>query len=337
MEFVQRPHRSHLVEWARDKPRVVVLSADLTSSCEADLFRESYPERFFSMGMAEQNMMGFAAGLAREGYFPYVHTFAVFICRRPFDQVAMSIAYPNLPVRLVGFLPGLTTPGGVTHQAVDDVALMRVLPNMHILEVADATDAETVLDVAQAIEGPVYVRMLRGAVPRLFDRSQPFRLGQARALSEGDDVTVLTSGICTAEALPAINALEARGLGVRHLCVGTLKPFDDPRILEAIAASRFGVITMENHSIIGGLGSAVAERIAENGLGQRLHRLGLGDTYAHGASREYLLAEYGLDAAALVRGVEALVGQSFDIGEAELAVEPVEEAAPEREEKAEAL
>jgi transketolase len=125
METVARPHARHFVPWAADKPKVLVLSADLTSSCEADDFRQAYPDRFFSLGMAEQNMMGFAAGLAREGFYPYVHTFAVFICRRPFDQVAMSIAYPNLPVRLIGFLPGITTPGGVTHQAIDDVGLMR--------------------------------------------------------------------------------------------------------------------------------------------------------------------------------------------------------------------
>ena len=182
MEIVSRPHCKNLVEWAKDKPRVVVLSADLTSSCEVDTFRDAYPDRFFSMGMAEQNMMGFAAGLAREGFFPYIHTFAVFITRRPFDQLAMSIAYPNLPVRLMGFLPGITTPGGVTHQAIDDVALMRIVPNMTVLEVGDATEVESVLDVAQSIQGPVYVRMLRGEVPRLFVKTEPVRLNQARIL-----------------------------------------------------------------------------------------------------------------------------------------------------------
>ena len=183
IELVPRPHARNLVRWAKDRPQVVVLSADLTSSCEADDFREAYPERFFSMGMAEQNMMGFAAGLAREGFSPHVHTFAVFICRRPFDQVAMSIAYPNLPVRLVGFLPGITTPGGVTHQAVDDVALMRSLPNMTVVSCGDATDVESFLDVAAAVDGPVYVRMLRGQVPRLFDPAEPMALGRARVLS----------------------------------------------------------------------------------------------------------------------------------------------------------
>jgi transketolase len=330
MEYVKRAHAENLVRWAKDRPEVVVLSADLTSSCEADVFRDTCPQRFFSMGMAEQNMMSFAAGLAREGFFPYVHTFAVFICRRPFDQVAMSIAYPNLPVRLIGFLPGITTPGGATHQAIDDVALMRVLPNMTILECGDATDVESVLDVAQAVDGPVYVRMLRGEVPRLFPRDEPMRFGHARVLSEGDDIAVLSSGICTEEVMRATRALRDRGVSLRHLHVSTLKPFDDPALMEAIRAARLGVITMENHTIIGGLGSAVAELIAEAGLPKRLVRLGIKDQYAHGASRAYLMKKYGLDAAALVRAVEELWGESLGLADEDLrAVElaPVESTA----------
>jgi transketolase len=318
IERVSRPHFANLIAWAERRPEVLVLSADLTSSCEADGFRDAYPERFFSLGMAEQNMMGFAAGLAREGYFPYVHTFAVFICRRPFDQVAMSIAYPNLPVRLLGFLPGLTTPGGVTHQAVDDLALMRVLPNMTVLECGDATDVESVLDVAQAIDGPVYVRMLRGEMPRLFDPGEPMKLSTCRQLGQGTDVVVLTSGICTEEALPACRAISARGVAVGHLHVSTIKPFDDPALAEAVASARHGVITLENHFIIGGLGSATAELIAEAGMSCRLVRLGLRDQYAHGASRDYLLHKYGLDAHGLVRAVERLMGTKLEIPDEEL-------------------
>ncbi|WP_043748005.1 transketolase family protein [Imhoffiella purpurea] len=315
METVQRPHRENLVRWAQSRPEVLVLSADLTASCEADGFRDAYPERFFSMGMAEQNMMGFAAGLAREGLFPFIHTFAVFVTRRPFDQVAMSIAYPNLPVRLIGFLPGITTAGGVTHQAIDDVALMRILPNMSVLECGDATDVESVLDVAQAVNGPVYVRMLRGEVPRLFDAGEPMVLGRARVLGEGRDLTVLSSGICTEEAMRAIQALRGQGLSIAHLHVSTLKPFEDPAIEAAIAGARLGVVTMENHGIIGGLGSVVAELMAEKGLGGRLIRIGLRDTYAHGASRRYLMREYGLDAMALVRAAEDLTSTQFDLTE----------------------
>jgi len=319
IETVTRPHRDHLVRWAAERPEVLVLSADLTASCEADGFRDAYPERFFSLGMAEQNMMGFAAGLAREGFFPYIHTFAVFICRRPFDQVAMSIAYPNLPVRLVGFLPGITTAGGVTHQAVDDIALMRIIPNMTVLECGDATDVDSVLDVAQAVDGPVYIRQLRGEVPRLFPAAEPLRLGRARRLGDGDDLCVLSTGVCTEEALRAVAALRGQGLSIAHLHVSTLKPFNDPDVIEAIARARHGVIAMENHGINGGLGSAIAELIAEEGLGQRLIRIGLRDTYAHGASRAWLMREYGLDAMALVRAVEALTGEPTGIGEDALA------------------
>ena len=326
-EIVSRPHRTNLVRWAADQPRVVVLGADLTASCEADLFRDTYPDRFFSLGMAEQNMMGFAAGLAREGFFPYVHTFAVFICRRPFDQVAMSIAYPNLPVRLMGFLPGLTTPGGVTHQAVDDIALMRVLPNLTVLETGDATDVESVLDAAQAIDGPVYVRTLRGEVPRLFPRSQPLRVGRSRVLqaSHDDDVVVLTAGIATEEALRVTAALRPHGVAIRHLHVSTLKPFPDDAIREAVATARRGVVTLENHSVIGGLGSAVAEVMAEQGARARLVRVGLQDTYAHGASRAYLLREYGIDASALLAAVESVLGTSFDVDPEALAAQPLPE------------
>ena len=320
MEFVKRPHARNLIRWAEDKPEVLVLSADLTSSCEADDFRDTYPDRFFSVGMAEQNMMSFAAGLAREGFFPYIHTFAVFICRRPFDQVAMSIAYPNLPVRLIGFLPGITTPGGATHQAIDDVALMRVIPNMTILECGDATDVESVLDVAQAVDGPVYVRMLRGEVPRLFPVDEPMQLGRARVLSAGDDIAVLSSGICTEEVLRVSKAIGDRGIGLKHLHISTLKPFDDPTVMEALQSARLGVITMENHTTIGGLGSAVAELMAEAGMGKRLVRLGIRDQYAHGASRPYLMKKYGLDAPAFVAVVEQLCGRSLDLSEADFQV-----------------
>ena len=318
MEIVNRPHVQNFIDWSKDKPEVVVLTADLTNSSEVGQWRDTYPDRFFPMKMAEQNMMGFAAGLAREGYTPFIHTFAVFVYRRPYDQVAMSIAYPNLPVRFVAFLPGITTPGGVTHQAIEDVAIMRATPNMTVLDTGDATEVESVLDVAHAIDGPVYIRMLRGEVPRLFPRDEPMRLDQVRVLGRGDDVTVITAGITTEEAMRAGAPLAAAGIGVTHLHVSTLKPLRDPLIIESIERTTHGVITLENHSVIGGLGSAVAELMTDRGVGKRLLRLGLKDTYAHGASRQYLMREYGLDAAALVRGVEELAGRPTGVTEADL-------------------
>lgn len=335
MEILKKLHAGNLVTWAKDRPRVIVLSADLTGSAEVDLFRDTYPDRFYSMGMAEQNMMSFAGGLAREGFFPFIHTFAVFIYRRALDQLAMSIAYPNLPVRIFGFLPGIMTPGGATHQATDDIAVLRALPNMTILETGDATEVESVLDVAHAVDGPVYVRMLRGEVPRLFDRSIPMQLGRARELSSGGDVTLFTSGICTEEAMRVTRVLRERGVTIRHIHISTLKPFNDPAVLEAAAQARYGVITLENHTIIGGLGSAVAEVMAEAGVGKKLVRMGLKDTYAHGAGRAYLMREYGMDAMALVKEIEKLLGATFGISEEDLSAVRLE--AVHSESKAEAL
>lgn len=330
MEILTKVHARRLVEWAKDKPEVVVFSGDLTASTEIDLFKEAYPDRFFSMGIAEQNMVSFAGGMAREGYIPFIHTFAVFIYRRAYDQVAISASYPNLPLRFVGFLPGVTTPGGATHQAIEDLALMRALPNMTVIECGDATEVETVLTATETIPGPVYLRMLRGEIPRLFAPTEPFRLGAARVLGQGTDVAIITSGICTEEAMRATKVLAERGVSLTHLHVSTLKPFSDPVVLEAAAQSRYGVITLENHTVIGGLGTAVAEMMAEAGLGKKLVRLGLKDTFAHGASRPYLMRKYGLDALALVGKVEELVDARFGIGEEDLTavrLEPVHSAA----------
>ncbi len=315
-ELVSRVHAKNLVKWAADKPDVLVLSADLTSSTEIDLFRDTYPDRFLSMGIAEQNMLSFASGLAREGFIPFVHTFAVFIYRRAYDQIAMSVSYPNLPVRMIGFLPGITTPGGATHQAIEDISIMRALPNMTVFECGDATEVESVLDVIEKIDGPVYVRMLRGELPRLFD--SPMVFGHARVLSEGSDITILTSGIMTEEAMRGVKVLQTRGVSIQHMHISTLKPFNDESVLDAIARSRFGVITMENHTIVGGLGTIIAEKMAERGMAKKLVRIGLRDTFSHGASKQYLLKEHRMDALSLISEVEVMVDQQFNISEDEL-------------------
>jgi transketolase len=332
-ELVSRVHARNLVKWAEDKPAVLVLSADLTSSTEIDLFRDTYPDRFLSMGIAEQNMLSFAGGLAREGFIPFVHTFAVFIYRRAYDQIAMSVSYPNLPVRMIGFLPGITTPGGATHQAIEDISIMRALPNMTVLECGDATEVESVLEVMEKINGPVYVRMLRGEIPRLFD--SPMVFGKARVLSEGSDITILTSGIMTEEAMRGVKVLQTRGVSIQHMHISTLKPFDDESVIDAIARSRFGVITMENHTVIGGLGTIIAEKMAGRGMAKKLVRVGLRDTFSHGASKQYLLKEHGMDALSLISEVEKLADRQFNISEDELAA--VHVTAVHSQAKAEAL
>jgi len=319
MEILSKVHAKNLVKWAKDKEIALVLSADLTSSCEADLFRDTYPERFLSMGIAEQNMLSFAGGMAREGFIPLIHTFAVFIYRRAYDQISMSVAYPNLPVKMFGFLPGITTPGGATHQAIEDISVMRSLPNMTVLECGDATEVESVLDLAYSINGPVYVRMLRGEIPRLFDKTEPMQLGKPRLLSKGEDIVVFSSGICTEEAMRAIKEIKKQGISITHYHISTLKPFNPEPVIEDIKKSKYGVVTIENHSVIGGLGSIIAESIAEAGISKKLVKIGLKDTFAHGGSREYLMKTYGLDAMKLISDVEKLIGKTLGIKESDLA------------------
>lgn len=323
MNIVTKPYAKAFINFARNKPEVLCLSADLTSSCEIDGFRDQFPERFFSMGMTEQNMLCFSGGLALEGFRPFVHTFSVFLYRRPYDQLVNSIAYSNRKVRLLGFLPGITTPGGATHQAIEDIAVLRSVPNMTLLETGDATEVETVLDVADAIDGPVYVRILRGLVPRLFDK--PFVFNQFRVLSHGQDVLVVSSGITTEEAMRASKALALAGVKITHLHASTLKPFAKQQFLEALEDIKYGVITLENHTIVGGLGSIIAEILAEEGIGKKLIRLGLPDTFAHGASRPYLMKKYGLDAMALVSAIEKLMNTTTGITDHDLQAVRLEE------------
>lgn len=309
--MVSRPYAAAFEKYALANPEVLCLSADLTSSCEIDGFRDRHPDRFVSLGMAEQNMMSFAGGLGLAGYRPFLHTFGVFLYRRPHDQLIACVAYPRRKVRLMGFLPGITTPGGMTHQSIDDISVMRSTPNMTILETGDATEVESICEAADSIDGPVYCRVLRGSVPRLF--TTPIRVGEMRELANGSDVLIVTSGITTEEAMRARDVLEKRGVSIRHLHINTIKPFNTVAMLDHINAVRFGVIVMENHLTEGGVGSLVAETIADAGIGRRLLRLGLRDTYAHGGSRPYLMRFYGLDAVSLVGGIETLMGQNLAI------------------------
>jgi transketolase len=316
IDMVSRPYAAAFEKYALANPQVLCLSADLTSSCEIDGFRNRHPDRFVSLGMAEQNMMSFAGGLGLAGYRPFLHSFGVFLYRRPYDQLMACVAYPRRKVRLMGFLPGITTPGGMTHQAIEDISVMRTIPNMTVLETGDATEVESICEAADSIDGPVYCRVLRGLVPRLF--TIPISVGEMRELAYGSDILVVTSGITTEEAMRARGVLEKRGVSIRHLHINTIKPFNTAALLDHISAVRYGVITMENHLTEGGIGSLVAEAIADAGGCKRLVRLGLRDTYAHGGSRPYLMRFYGLDAISLVGGIETLMGQNLTISEDDL-------------------
>ena len=318
MEILEKVHYKNLINWAKDKKDILILSADLTGSCEVDGFRDTYPDRFISCGIAEQNMLSVAGGLAREGFIPFVHTFAVFIYRRAYDQIAMSVAYPNLPVKMFGFLPGITTPGGATHQAIEDISVMRSLPNMTIIETGDATEVESVLDLCYQINGPVYIRMLRGQIPRLFAEESGIKLDSPKILSNGNDILIFSSGICTEEAMRATQALQKKGISIAHLHISTLKPFNNKIIPDILSKPKYGVITIENHSIIGGLGTTISEKMVEYGINKKLIKLGINDTFSHGASKQYLMKEHKIDALSLILSVENLLGSKLNIKEEEL-------------------
>jgi transketolase len=298
-----KPYGRALVDLARRRGEILCLSGDLTKQTEVDLFQAALPERFIHGGMAEANMVGMAGALARCGYIPYVHTFGVFATRRPFDQIANAVAYPNLPVRIIGFMPGVSTPGGPSHQAIDDVALMRALPNMTVVDVADAVQTRQVVEATVDVPGPVYLRLKRGEIPVIFDDDHVLRLGRADVLVPGTDVALFASGMMLAAALAAARALGEHGVSVAVINVATIKPLDTATVLAAAAGASI-VVTTENHSVIGGLGSAVAETIAEAGLGRPLRRIGLRDTFAEGSrDASYLFEKYGLSTGALIETI----------------------------------
>jgi len=299
-----------LLEIAREDPRIVCLGADLSPATETDLFRDALPDRFFNLGIAEANMMGVAGGMARCGDVPFAHTFGVFATRRPYDQIAMQIAYPRANVKIVGFLPGLTTLLGVSHQAIDDLALMRALPNMTVLEPSGPEQVLSAVRAAARHEGPVYLRVRRAEAPLPEDfAALPLAIGRASVVREGEDAVVLACGAMVEIALAAASALALAGHRVAVVNVATLKPLDAPAIVDW--ARRTGVVvTAENHSIIGGLGSAVAEVLLEAGVVARFARVGVRDTFAEGGSTPYLFGKYGLTAEAIADAVLRLRGNT---------------------------
>lgn len=309
---VPRYYGEALLALARERSHIVALSADLTSSTETDLFRDAFPDRFVNAGIAEANMVGMAGGLARSGMQAWVHTFCVFATRRPFDQVAMQVAYPRADVKIVGFLPGLSTILGVSHQAIDDMALMRVLPNMTVIEPSGPAQVPAAVRAAADHKGPVYLRLTRAAAALPEGTPwEPLEIGRIESLDgrEGD-VLVLASGLMVRPATAAASALRDQGVDVEIANAHTLKPFDEAFVRSRARRCRL-IVTVENHSIIGGLGSAVAEVLAESGTDVRLLRLGVRDQFAQGASMPWLFERHGLMPDGIANAVRsALVQQA---------------------------
>lgn len=298
---VLKPYGEALLALARRRGDILCLGADLTRQTETDLFRDAIPDRFINVGMAEANMISIAGGLARAGHVVFVNTFGVFCTRRCFDQIAMNVAYPALNVKIVGFMPGLSSPGGPSHQAIEDVALMRALPNMTVVEPADAAEVAQAVAAVAGHPGPVYLRLKRGENPLIFDDTHRLELGSAQVLrgAEGCDVCIIAAGMMIPMALAAAATLVDNGVPAAVVNVPVIKPLDAATVVAAARRSRI-VITAENHTIVGGLGSAVAETLAEAGVAVPLRRVGIADVFAESGSREFLFGKYGLSTQAII-------------------------------------
>jgi transketolase len=312
---VLKPYGSALVDAALEREEILCLTGDLTRQCEIDLFQEKIPDRFIHCGMAEANMMSLAGALARKGHIPFVHSFGVFATRRPYDQIVNSIAYPRLPVRIVGFMPGLSSPGGPSHQAIEDIAIMRSIPGMTVIDVADATETRRVVPQIVDIEGPVYLRLKRGEIPVVFEEDHQFSLERAQVLREGDAVALIACGMMIPAVLTAAEILRGAGISAAVVNSPVIKPFDAATVLN-VARGVSAVVTAENHSVIGGLGSAVAETLATAGLGRPLRRVGLQDTFAEGSkTAPHLFRKYGLTTRDVVAAAWSALGRTDPLPE----------------------
>lgn len=284
-----------VAELANEDPRIVVLDGDLGSSTRADIFERAHPDRYLQMGIAEQNMLGVAAGLATMGFMPFISTFVSFALIRPLDQVRVLIAQTGLNVKITAGYAGLFTGmAGKTHQIVDDVSIARAMPGIVVVSPADDVEAAQVLRWSATYDGPVYVRLVRDATQRLFDDGYRFEFGRAVVLREGRDVTLISTGSQTPRVVDAAGILAGAGIDAHVVHLPTIKPVDVEAIVAA--AERTGrVITVEEHTIIGGLGGAVAETLSEH-RPTRLHRVGLPDIYTESGPNDALLDLYGLSA-----------------------------------------
>jgi transketolase len=284
-----------LVELGRRDPRLVVLDGDLANATRVDAFANAFPERFIEAGIGEQNMIGMAAGLATTGLVPFATTFAAFAAFRDLDQVRVAVGQTGLHVVLVGAYAGLLVGRlGKSHLCLEDIAIMRTIPGMTVLVPADAVETRAAVMAAAAHDGPVYLRLLRGATPNLFRPGHPFRIGEAVLVREGSDVALITTGPQLARTLDAADMLAAVGIAALVVHVPTIKPLDEPAIVEA-ARITGAVVTAEDHSIVGGLGGAVAELLAER-LPTPMRRVGTRDTWVGSGHDAALLETYGLTA-----------------------------------------
>lgn len=303
------PFGHALVELAKQRDDIVGLTADLSKYTDLHVFAKAFPDRFYQMGMAEQVMIAAAAGLAREGFTPFATTYSVFASRRAYDFICMAIAEEMLDVKIVCALPGLTTGYGPSHQATEDLAIFRGMPNLTIVDPCDAVDVEQATAAIAAYKGPVYMRLLRGNVPSvLHEYDYSFELGKARMLRDGGDILFVSTGFMTMRTLEAAKALEKDGVRVGVLHVPTIKPLDTETILDACRKTGRLVVTAENHTVIGGLGEAVAGTLLRNGVTPAFRQIGLPDEFLDAGALPTLHDRYGISTEAVVRQAKAWLG-----------------------------
>jgi transketolase len=299
------PFGHALVEAAGSRPEVLGMTADLGKYTDLHVFGQAFPDRYYQMGMAEQLLFGAASGLAAEGFTPFATTYAVFATRRAYDFIHQTIAEEDRNVKIVCALPGLTSGYGPSHQAAEDLALMRAMPNMTVIDPCDAHEIEQVVPAIADHRGPVYMRLLRGQVPVVLDEyGYRFELGKAKMIRDGDDVLIVSSGLLTMRALEAAKELEADRIGVSVLHVPTIKPLDTETILREAGKTGRMVVVAENHTVVGGLGEAVAGLLMRSGVHPTFRHIGLPDEFLAAGALPTLHDRYGISTSAIVKRIK---------------------------------
>nr|WP_288752920.1 transketolase family protein [uncultured Anaerostipes sp.] len=295
-----------LVELGQENPNVVVLDADLAAATKTGMFKKAFPERHIDCGIAECNMIGIAAGLAAAGMTPFASSFAMFAAGRAFEQVRNSVGYPHLNVKIGATHGGISVgEDGATHQCCEDIALMRTIPGMTVIVPSDDIEAKAAVKAAAAMEGPVYMRFGRLAVPVINDEDYKFEIGKGKVLREGTDVAIIANGLCVAESLDAAEKLAAEGINAQVINMATVKPLDTELVLEAAKATG-KVVIVEEHSVIGGLGSAVCDVLSEQ-LPTPVLKIGVNDVFGHSGPAVELIKEFGLDGDSIAAKVKEFV------------------------------
>ena len=291
-----------LEELGKENDKIVVLDADLAQTTKTCMFAKSFPDRFFDVGIAEQNLMGVAAGLANSGFIPYASSFAVFATGRAYDQIRNSIAYPNFNVKICASHAGVTAgEDGATHQMIEDISLMRTLPNMKVMCTSDDLQTKWAVKEISKIDGPVYLRLCRLASPIIYDENTKFEFGKGIQIGDGTDASVIATGVIVSEAIKAQEILKEKGINIRVIDIHTIKPIDKEIIIKAAKETK-KIITIEDHNIIGGLGSSVCEVLSEN-YPVNVKRIGIKDTFGTSGRGTDLMKYFGITAEDIVKEI----------------------------------